>query len=89
MVLVINYTKCFFCVIPQAMPFAPRLQELAASYVKIKVGGMGQAKVLSKDELKRLFTEGLLTPRDRSLSSKKIAPLKIWNRNLGVAVLIR
>ncbi|MBD2526800.1 site-specific integrase [Nostoc sp. FACHB-133] len=33
----------------------------------MKVGGMGQAKVLSKDELKRLFTEGLLTPRDRAL----------------------
>ncbi|WP_334704743.1 hypothetical protein [Nostoc sp.] len=33
----------------------------------MKVDGNGQAKVLSKDELKRLFTEGLLTPRDHAL----------------------
>jgi integrase/recombinase XerD len=33
----------------------------------MKVSGNGQGKILTQDELKRLFTEGLLTPRDRAL----------------------
>lgn len=33
----------------------------------MKVKGNGQAKVLSQDELKHLFSKGLLTPRDRAL----------------------
>ena len=34
---------------------------------KMKVEGNGQGKILTQDELKRLFTEGFLTPRDRAL----------------------
>ncbi|MBD2213645.1 site-specific integrase [Nostoc linckia FACHB-104] len=33
----------------------------------MKVDGNGQGKILSQDELRRLFIEGLLTPRDRAL----------------------
>lgn len=33
----------------------------------MKIDGHGQAKVLSPDELKKLFTEGFLTPRDLAL----------------------
>ncbi|WP_414528469.1 tyrosine-type recombinase/integrase [Nodularia chucula] len=33
----------------------------------MKVSGNGQGKILSQEELRRLFTEGLLTPRDRAL----------------------
>ena len=33
----------------------------------MKIDGKGQAKVLSQYELRGLFTEGLLTPRDRAL----------------------
>ncbi|MDZ7963851.1 MAG: hypothetical protein RM368_02585 [Nostoc sp. DedSLP03] len=33
----------------------------------MKVDGNGQGKILRKDELRRLFTEGFLTPRDRAL----------------------
>ena len=33
----------------------------------MKVNGNGQGKVLTQEELKRLFTEGLVTPRDRAL----------------------
>ena len=33
----------------------------------MKVDGNGQGKILSQDELRRLFTEGFLTPRDRAL----------------------
>ena len=33
----------------------------------MKVDGNGQAKILGQDELRRLFTEGLITPRDRAL----------------------
>ena len=31
----------------------------------MKVSGNGQGKILTQDELRRLFTEGLLSPRDR------------------------
>ena len=33
----------------------------------MKVAGNGQGKILTPDELRRLFTLGLLTPRDRAL----------------------
>jgi integrase/recombinase XerD len=33
----------------------------------MKVSGNGQAKILTKDELRRLFSEGLTSPRDRTL----------------------
>lgn len=33
----------------------------------MKVSGNGQGKVLSQGELRQLFTEGLVTPRDRAL----------------------
>ncbi|MBD6620410.1 site-specific integrase [Komarekiella sp. 'clone 1'] len=33
----------------------------------MKVDGNGQGKILNQDELRRLFTEGFLTPRDRAL----------------------
>jgi integrase/recombinase XerD len=33
----------------------------------MKVSGNGQGKILTQDELKRLFTEGFLSPRDRAL----------------------
>ncbi len=33
----------------------------------MKVNGNGQGKILDQDELQRLFTEGLLTPRDKVL----------------------
>ncbi|MBD2536397.1 site-specific integrase, partial [Nostoc flagelliforme FACHB-838] len=33
----------------------------------MKVSGNGQGKILSQEELKRLFTEGFLSPRDRAL----------------------
>ena len=33
----------------------------------MKVSGNGQGKILSQEELRRLFTEGLLTPRNRAL----------------------
>jgi integrase/recombinase XerD len=33
----------------------------------MKVNGNGQGKVLTQEELRRLFTEGLVTPRDRAL----------------------
>ena len=33
----------------------------------MKVSGNGQGKILTQDELQRLFTEGLLTPRDKAL----------------------
>lgn len=33
----------------------------------MKVSGNGQGKILSQDELRRLFTEGFITPRDRAL----------------------
>ncbi|MHC5824809.1 MAG: tyrosine-type recombinase/integrase [Nostoc sp.] len=33
----------------------------------MKVDGNGQGKILTQDELRRLFTEGFLSPRDRSL----------------------
>lgn len=33
----------------------------------MKVNGNGQGKVLTQEELKQLFTEGLVTPRDRAL----------------------
>lgn len=33
----------------------------------VKVRGNGQGKILTTAELQRLFTEGLLTPRDRAL----------------------
>ncbi|MHC5861514.1 hypothetical protein [Nostoc sp.] len=32
---------------------------------KMKVDGNGQGKILTQDELRRLFTEGFLSPRDR------------------------
>jgi integrase/recombinase XerD len=34
---------------------------------KMKVDGNGQGKILTQDELRRLFTEGFLTKRDRAL----------------------
>ncbi|WP_104900861.1 tyrosine-type recombinase/integrase [Nostoc sp. 'Peltigera membranacea cyanobiont' N6] len=33
----------------------------------MKVDGNGQGKILTQEEMKRLFTEGFLTPRDRAL----------------------
>jgi integrase len=33
----------------------------------MKVNGNGQGKVLTQQELRQLFTEGLVTPRDRAL----------------------
>jgi integrase/recombinase XerD len=33
----------------------------------MKVNGNGQGKVLTQDELRQLFTEGLVTPRDRAI----------------------
>ncbi len=33
----------------------------------MKVNGNGQGKVLTQDELRQLFSEGLITPRDRAL----------------------
>lgn len=33
----------------------------------MKTNGFGQAKVLTSEELRRLFAEGLITPRDRAL----------------------
>ncbi|MEH2026400.1 site-specific integrase [Nostoc sp.] len=33
----------------------------------MKVDGNGQGKILTQDELRRLFTEGFLTRRDRAL----------------------
>jgi integrase/recombinase XerD len=33
----------------------------------MKVNGNGQGKVLTQQELRQLFTEGLITPRDRAL----------------------
>ena len=33
----------------------------------MKVNGNGQGKILTNDELRLLFTDGLLTPRDRAL----------------------
>ncbi len=33
----------------------------------MKVNGNGQGKVLTQEELKQLFSEGLVTPRDRAL----------------------
>ena len=33
----------------------------------MKVNGNGQGKVLTQDELRQLFTKGLVTPRDRAL----------------------
>ncbi len=33
----------------------------------MKVSGNGQGKILTQDELRRLFTEGFLSPRDRAL----------------------
>ncbi|MHC5762682.1 hypothetical protein [Nostoc sp.] len=44
-----------------ALTCNPRIGE------KMKVDGNGQGKILTQDELKRLFTEGFLTPRDRAL----------------------
>ncbi len=32
----------------------------------MKVAGNGQGKILTPEELRRLFTEGLLNPRDRA-----------------------
>lgn len=33
----------------------------------MKVAGNGQAKILTNDELRRLFTDGFISPRDRAL----------------------
>src|SRR4028118_1256238 len=33
----------------------------------MKVNGNGQGKVLTQQELRQLFTEGLITPRDRAI----------------------
>jgi len=33
----------------------------------MKVSGNGQGKILTSDELRRLFTDGLKSPRDRAL----------------------
>ncbi len=33
----------------------------------MKVKGNGQGKVLTQEELKRLFSEGFISPRDRAL----------------------
>jgi len=33
----------------------------------MKVNGNGQGKVLTQEELRRLFSEGLISPRDRAL----------------------
>ncbi len=33
----------------------------------MKVAGNGQGKILTPDELRRLFTDGLLTSRDRTM----------------------
>ncbi|WP_414553508.1 hypothetical protein [Anabaena sp. CCY 0017] len=44
----------------------------------MKVSGNGQGKILSQEELKRLFTEGLLTQRDRL--RRALAPsLSVWH----------
>ncbi|QHG21054.1 hypothetical protein [Nostoc sp. ATCC 53789] len=36
---------------------------------KMKVDGNGQGKILSQDEVRRLFSEGFLSPRDRSIEN--------------------
>jgi integrase len=43
------------------------LEGVSQNYLTMKVKGNGQGKVLTQDELRRLFSEGFLSPRDRAL----------------------